>query len=841
MRPFPYWWTAGKIAWREVHAAPGRFLFVALSVAAGIAAVSGVRGSSDAFQATVRRNLRQWIAADVSARVHESPDAAQSAVLEELARRGVASTTVTETIAMAAAAGGGPPQAVALKAVDPKVYPFYGALALRGGIPLRRVLAGDAVVVSEDLPRRLGSAAGGTLRVAGQEFRIAGVIAAEPDRFVTLPNPLPRVILTREALERSGLLGFGGRAAHRILFRLPDPRQVADVRAEIERAFPEAKVLDFREPDPTLARIVELATAFLSLVSLMALLVGALGVAVAIHAHLEQRLDSIAVMKSLGARSAQVLRIYVLQTAGLGLAGSLLGIGLGAVAQQAAPRLIPAYALVGAALEWRWDAVAASLATGLAATLLCALPPLLRIRTVPPALVLRREMREAGSGRARSWMRSPAALGAGLAAGAALGAVAAWLSGSWRMAGWFAAALGAGTAGLAAAGWLLLRALRGLLGRASRGLSPAWRHGIANVYLPGNHARAVLVALGLGVMFPFATWLLQASLVRDVLRRSPAGSGNLLLLNIGAGRRAAIAARLAALGGVLEAPQFFPLAVLTLQTVNGVPVEKSGARRMWYATYADQPAAGMQVLRGRWWAADDPAPQASLSEETARLMGAAPGAALEFVAGGKTVRARVACVHRLAGPAALPYNLTLNRSAAAGLPLIYNAALHVAPERLDAVEEALFRDFPEVASMNLAGAAALLESFVDQIAAVVEFLALFPIAAGVLILASSVAGTRFERTREIAVLKTLGATPRRVTAIFLLEFVILGGAAGGIGVLLGGLFADFLLRRLTEEALRLPWGAALAAVAGAVLIANAAGWLAGARLLRLRPLEILRE
>jgi putative ABC transport system permease protein len=840
MPRFRFWWTAAKIAWREVRAAPGKFLFVVLSVAFGVMAVSGVRGSSDAFRITVKRNVRQWLAADLSARVYEMPSPRQEAVLADLARQGIPSTIVTETVAMATGDSAAGLHMVALKAVDPSVYPFYGALTLEGGRRLRRVLDNTSVVVSSELPERLATHVGGTLRIGGREFRIAGIIAAEPDRFVTLPNPLMRVILTRQGLVRTGLLRFGGRAAHRILFRLPAADQVAAVRARIERAFPEAKILDFRETDPSLQRIIEIASAFLSLVSLIALIVGALGVAMAIYAHLRQRLDSIAVMKSLGARSSQVLRIYGLQAAGLGLVGSIVGIGLGAVGERAAPRLIPAYALVGASFEWRADSLAASLGTGLLVTLLFSLPPLLRIRQVPPALVLRRAMQESAPAALRPSRRPGAALGLAVLLVAAFGALALWTCGSWRMAVWFLAALLAGLAALAAVATLLLAGLRSLV-HAARNLSPAWRHGLANLYRPGNHARPVLVALGLGVMFPFTTWLFEAQVVHDLLAASPAASANLFLLNIGTARLAGVSSLVAAQPGVQGPPDSFPLASLILRAVNGLPVEQSGVRRMWYATRADAPPAGVRLISGNWWSPADPAPQASLSEETSRLLNAPVGAWLQFTAAGRPLRVQVVAVHHTSGLAGFRYNLTFNQAALAGVPSIENLAAKVAPGRVAEVERAVYRAFPEVAVLNLADVAAILQSFVDQVAVVMEFLALFPIAAGITILASSVIATRFERTREVAVLKTLGATPHRVTAIFLIEFVVLGAVAGAIGATLGAFFAAFLLRRLFDQPLHFPWIVALGVVAATVLVVNLAGWLTGLRVLRLRPLEILRE
>ena len=204
-------------------------------------------------------------------------------------------------------------------------------------------------------------------------------------------------------------MGFGARASHRLLIKLPasDGKQAeavqAAVRKELEAALPEAQVMDYREGNPALTHGLENATAILSLICLVAMVLGAIGVAMAMHAHLAERMDMLAILKAMGAGSADLLRIFLLQTLGLGLLGGLLGVVAGLAVMAVLPRafgsLIPLHIL----MQFPWRSVLMGLGTGLLTTLLFCLPPLLDVRKVRPILVLRRMVEEGPTG-VRGWL-----------------------------------------------------------------------------------------------------------------------------------------------------------------------------------------------------------------------------------------------------------------------------------------------------------------------------------------------------------------------------------------------------------------------------------------------------
>jgi putative ABC transport system permease protein len=171
---------------------------------------------------------------------------------------------------------------------------------------------------------------------------------------------------------------------------------------------------------------------------------------------------------------------------------------------------------------------------------------------------------------------------------------------------------------------------------------------------------------------------------------------------------------------------------------------------------------------------------------------------------------------------------------------VYYGAVHVDPAKIPQVEEAIFNRFPTVTVMDLADVLRRIQEAVDQVALVVRFLALFAILAGVIILSSSVAGTRYRRIREVAILKTLGATRRRITSIFSIEFSILGATAGLVGGILANLFTRIISDRFIDAVFDFDWASLLVVMVGTALLANIAGWLASTRILDQRPLEVLR-
>jgi putative ABC transport system permease protein len=845
------WKRAGAIGWRDLRSAPGKFAFVVLSVAVGVAALVGVRGFSDSFRQTLGTEARSLMAGDLSARIYREPTAAETAKIATLAQQnGLRTTMVTETVSMASVPPDPVPLLVSLKAVDPADYPFYGNAELEPGISLPQALEGDSAIVAEEFLIRLNAHVGQSLRIGGRNFRITAVLKQEPDRMTSMAAMGPRVMISQAALASTGLIAPGSRASQRLLMKLPSKADPVALRKLVEAALPDAQVMDFREGNPALSQGLDNATAILSLICLVAMVLGAIGVAMAMHAHLEQRMDMLAILKAVGASSTDLLRIFLLQTLGLGLAGGLVGVAAGVGVMAALPAVFGQLLPVRATLQFPWRSVAAGLGTGLLTTLLFCLPPLLDVRTIRPVLVLRRLVEQGPIG-FRGWLAAWWArrlqLGIAALVVAALGGIAWALSDSAKVGTWFAVLFTIALVVLLIMAAVTLWVLRILLNRVRLRLPSFLRHGLANLYRPGNQSAAVMAALGTGVMLILAVYLMQATLLRDLRTTAAPDLPNVFLIDVTTGETAGVKDFFAHQQGVTQALELMPVVQgrfisLNSQTLDQLKEQHFPRRMLENAslTWADAPPSGDKLTQGKWWTTAN-ASELAVAAGVAERLHLGVGSAVEIEIGGVVHLLKVTAIFRPDGQHlggrmefVLPSGLLKDQ------PATWYGGAHIDPKQVATMERSLFTAYPTVSVINIADVLERIESVVDQITFVVRFLAGFSIFAGLMILASSIASTRFRRMREAVVLKTLGATRMRIVRTFSVEFSVLGLLAGSVGVVFANILTSVLLRKL-EVGFHIEWIATLVALFGTALLATATGWIASYRILGLRPLEVLRE
>jgi putative ABC transport system permease protein len=249
---------------------------------------------------------------------------------------------------------------------------------------------------------------------------------------------------------------------------------------------------------------------------------------------------------------------------------------------------------------------------------------------------------------------------------------------------------------------------------------------------------------------------------------------------------------------------------------------------------------GLIVLQGHWWRLGDATPQLAVSEENARDFQIRLGDSVLFQIAGRNLAARVVAIFKRGDRSPVRYDLVFPELALKGFPVVYYGAVHVDPNQIPQVERAIFEKFPTITVLNLADVLNRIQEAVDQVAVVIRFLALFAILAGAIILCSSIAGTRYRRVREVAVLKTLGGTKNRIISIFAIEFSILGAIGGFVGGVLANVLTRILCDRFLDMKFEFDWFALLVVVVATAVLANLAGWLATGRILNHRPLEVLR-
>jgi len=870
------WGTAAKIAAREMRHSRGKFLFVILSVAIGVAALTGVRGFSASFRATLLDRARSIMAADLAAKSIQQTTPEELKGLEGIRADGVQMTTVTEMMSMAASPQSMMPLLVSLKAVDPALYPFYGEIELAPAMGLKTALGPGSVAVGDDLLLRTGLHVGDDVRVGGKLFRIAATVVDEPDRLSGNFEAGPRVLISREALDATGLLAPGNHATERVLFKLPPPSDgrpvsdaaVAALKTKIAALLPEAQITDYRETNPSLTEGLDRATSLLSLMSLVALVLGAVGVAMAMRAHLQQRLDTIAIMKSLGARSGQIMKIYLLQTLLLGLAGGLLGVLLGVAVQLAFPSVLGRLINVPTELHMQWRAIFTGLGAGLLTTLLFTLPPLLDIRGVRPSLILRRAVEDNDDPFiAAVWKKITKNAAQIVATAVILGGIAAiatTLSDSAVVGRVFSLGLVIVLLVLLAASAAVLWGLKFFLNRTRLHLPSALRHGLTNLYRPGNPSAALLAALGMGVMQIMLVFLVQRAVVNELHITSAPNLPNVFLVDIANSEIDGIQRVLKAQPGVTTQPELVPMVGARVEAMDGVTAAeareradaereqaqaqgtpRNGRRRRMprsvNLTWAEAVPVGTKVVSGEWWKAGERRPELAISQQEADWLGVKLGSTIVFAVEDQQIAATVVALTKddgqhLFGRA----QFTLPKAALDGLPVVWSGGVHVTPERVGELQRALYAAYPTVTVINVAQAMETVRAVVIQITYVIQFLAAFSIFAGVVILASSIAGTKYRRIREVVVLKTLGATRGRIATIFSIEFAVLGLVAGVVGI---G-FANLITRTILHQ-MNVAYQAQLllnfSALAGVAMLTVATGWMASHRILEQKPLEVLRE
>ncbi|RRA47149.1 ABC transporter permease [Acidipila sp. EB88] len=852
-KPALPWRTALRIAARELLFARVKFVFVILSVAIGVGALTGVRGFADSFSTTLLGQARSILAADLSARMSRALRPDEATRLAHFAdRTGAQMTQVTEMASMAGVVGDPVPLLVSLKVVDPAVYPFYGTLKLQPSLPFAQAIGDHSVVVDESLLVRLHTQVGAMLRIGGQPFKITALIAKEPDRLTAGVGIGPRVMMTRHAVEAIGLLQPGSRSTERFLFKLPLQSSIQKDRQYLEHALPEAQVADFREGSPELTEGLDEARGLLSLICLVAMVLGAIGVAMAMRAHLQQRIDGIAIMKSMGARSADILRIYILQTLLLGCAGALLGVVFGVAVEWVLPSVLGSLLPIRPPLRLPWLPVLGAFATGILTTMLFALPPLLEVRDIRPSVVLRRlvEAPEEGQ-RVRSFFRRLRGAWVQLVACSvivlALAAIAALLSDSWKGGGWFAGSLAASLLILLLLASTLLRVLRAALDRTRLALPSILRHGLANLYRPGNQSAAVLAALGVGVMLILSVFLMQRSIVERMHTAMASNTPNVFLIDIASNELEGVRQLVTSQTGAEKNFEALPILTGSLDSLEGTPVQKLDRkqypmrlRRTLSFTWSDQPPAGITVEQGTWWASND-AHSVAVIDRVAKRMHLHVGSQVGFSSDGQHFNSTVSAIYKVDGQHISSRSEFIFAPAQlSGMPVVWYAAVHMQPKSIGELQRVLFAHYPTVTAINIADILDTIQQVVGQITIVIRFLAGFSILSGMVILASSIASTRFRRVREVVVLKTLGATRARIAGVFSVEFLVLGLLSGCSGAIFANGLSRVLLHLADVPFISDP----VAEISGVLLTAVLAiltGWLASWRILGQKPLEVLRE
>jgi putative ABC transport system permease protein len=775
-----------KLAARELRGGVRGLRVVLACLALGVTSIAAVGSLRAAINEGLATDGRRILGGDLEVQSGSQPlpDALRAWLRERDAK-------LSETVQMRSMliAGSGERTLVELKAVD-AAWPMVGqadfspaqsVAAALGEADGHFGLAAEQVVLD-----RLGLKPGDLVRLGSAQFVVRGALTTEPDG-VASPSLLgPRVLISSAALPETGLVQPGALLENHLRILLPVGVNVAAVAKELRAAFANQgwRLRDAHDAVPGLVSFIDQTSLFMTLVGLTSLLVGGIGVANGVRAWLDARARSIAILRCLGASARLVFWLCLLQVMALSVVGIVIGLAAGAVLPivglSVFKNLLPVPPHIGVFSGPLLLAGAYGLLTAAAFSLW----PLARAMRIPGAALFRDAL-------IPERQRPGVGLMAGnLVLGLALVGLTVATAEERGFALWFCLA--------AAATLLLFRGGGDLLVRVVRALPPpraAWaRLGLGNLVRPGNATPLMLVSLGLGLSTLACVALIEGNVRQQILDQLPRNAPSFYFIDIQDDQLGKFEALLAGQPGVSDFKQM-PNLRARVVALNGVPADQVhvAADTAWALrgdrglTYAASPPEGTQLVAGAWWPENYAGPpEVSFDDGLARGWGIKVGDTITVNVLGRDIVLRVASLRRIAWR-----SLSMNYAMVASPGLLAHAPhTHIATVRVSEAQQGpllrLVTDaLPNVTGIRVEDILKNLANFLGQIGTALAATGSLTLAAGALVLASAVAAGQRRRTREAVILKSLGATRRQIRAAWLVEFGVLGLAAGLIASVVG--------------------------------------------------------
>ena len=845
------WQSLAALAWRESRTARRRLLLYMSSISLGVAALVAIDSFAANITESIQQQSRALVGGDVALSSRQTFTPRIERLLDSLRSTGSGVARMAEFTSMGFIPRTGATRLVQVRAVS-KEYPFYGEIET---LPVGRwkdLHTGANALVDRGLLIALNARIGDTLALGYARFRIIGELTVVPGDPGISAAIGPRVYIPSEFLAETQLVGFGSRVRHEALLRLPEKQRVAIYLNRINPVLDSARIRPrtVSEAEADLTDAIASLRDFLGIVGLIALLLGGIGVASGVHAFVARKIDTVAVLRCLGATSGQALAIYVTQALLMGILGAIAGAALGVAVQFLTPGVVADFLPIQIEASLVPEAIFLGLGVGATVALLFALRPLVALRHVSPLQTLRRDTDARALGLD---LRDPVRLILTGAITATVVGLAVTRSESLQAALWTTVAIAVAVAVLGATAtlvsWLARKSLRA-----------RWpfvvRQGIANLYRPANQTGAVILALGFGVFLIATLYQVQSSLLRQVGKSAMATRANALFFDVQSDQVDGVLGMLRERGQTVI--QSVPIIPMRMAAIDGVPVDtiikqRNLRRNFWVlrreyrSTYRDTLNAAEKLVRGRWFregAVRDSIGEFSFDAELAKETGIIHvGTVVTWDVQGVPVRARVTSLREVDWARFEPnFFAVFHPSTLRGAPRQYVImAETTTPTVLAEIQRDLAQRYPNVSSLDLSLVQSTVRSILGRVATAVRFMAMLSLLLGIPVLFSAVAATRRDRIREGVLLKTLGATRSQVRAVMLSEYAVLG-------VL--GTFAGFLLSfgaawALSKFMFEIPFvpavGPALLIALGMVALTVIIGLLAGRDVFRSTPVAALRE
>lgn len=864
-----------KMAWRDSRASRRRLVLFSFSVVLGIAALVAIGSLGTNLERGIDEQAKGLIGADL---IITSRQPLSTAAQQHVA--GLATEVARErsfSSMMAFPTANNLTRLVNVRATEGN-FPFYGDFTtVPADAPEKLRAGGNVVVVEETLLRQFDAKVGDQVKLGNTMFTVVGALQKLPGESSAISATIaPRALIPRAALDATGLAERNVLVRHRTMLKLPPNRSTEEVERDMRTRFrPEGLGYDtVAERKRNLGRVLDNIENFLGLVGFVALFLGAIGVASAIHVYVRQKIPTVAVLRCLGATARQSFAVYLVQGVALGIFGAVVGATLGLAIQLALPRLLADVLPFDVHFFIAWPAVLRGMGAGLVICLLFTLLPLLAVRKVSPLVALRSAFAERNDAAPDPWR-----IAIGVFIIAAVAAFSVWQTGRLRD--------GLGFTAVLAAGFGVLAGLAKVVAWSARRWFPRrWpyvmRQGIANLYRPNNRTVLLLLSLGLGTFLMLTLFLTRTTLLKEIEFTSGGGRPNLLLFDIQDDQIEDLKKAATAEGAPVLVHA--PIVTMKIAALKGRKVDdilrdlrdpargddgqkreadsggkKRGPkgdnndrlpgwtlRREYRSTYRERLEGSERLVSGAFVGRVAPGEAVvpiSIEEGIFKEMGLQLGDEIEWDVQGVPIRSKVASVRAVEWRRIEPnFFVVFPLGVLEPAPKFHVAAMRTTDAGHSArVQRAIVAAFPNVTAIDLALIMQTVDSIFSKVAFVIEFMAAFTVLTGIIVLAGAVLTGRFQRIRETVLLRTLGATRRQLVQIQLVEYAILGLLAALVGGALSlagnALLAKFIFRISPS----VPVGVLLVGTTAVCVVTVITGLLSSRGITDHPPLEVLRQ
>ena len=831
-----------RMAWRDSRRSRRRLLLFSMSIVLGIAAMVAIGSFGRSMELAAESQAKGLLGADLQIQSREDFTEAQLEFMNSL--EGDHSDQILLSSMVLFPKTGGT-RLAQVRALDGD-FPFYGDIETTPVSGFEEYKNSGGALVEESFLHQYDAVVGDTIKVGELSLPIVGALLKVPGDNEFFANIAPRVYLRMEQMAATELVGDTTLARFRRYHRFDTDAQLnaavkemGDRREELQLRFDTV-----RERQEELGEALQNLYRFLNLVGFVALLLGSIGIASAVQVHIRQRLDSVAILRCLGATSTQAFLIYLIQGCALGVIGVATGTVIGLLVQQALPSLFAEYFPVDVAMSIHWWAVIKGATVGFAICVLFTLLPLLQVRNVSPLSVFRRALEPAKS--RDKWVYILYAVLA-----VAVTAFSISQSDEWQHGVGFAGGLTGALLILAGVAKLVIVTVRKL----NFSSSPfTWRQGLASLHRPNNRTVLLMVSLGLGTFLILTLHLIHHGLLAELSPAKNANRPNAILFDVQPDQK----------DGVLEILEnqnlpileVSPVITMRIQSVKGQTADEIrntqgrrprgwALRREYRSTFRDYLTTSEQLTSGEWIATasiDDEIIPVSLEEGIANDLNVSIGDEIVFDVQGIPVATQVASIRKVDWKTVSSnFFVVFPTGVLEDAPGFYIITSRIADAQESAtMQRAVVEKYPNVSSIDLALILKVVDSVVSKISLGIRFMALFTVFTGVILLITAVLNSRFQRTQESILLRTLGASGRQIMTIQFVEFSLLGILASLTGILLAVGASWTLAHFVFKVAFTLPILHLLIAVALNSALTIGVGLFMSRGILNSPPLEVLR-